>query len=142
MPDPRSCRGLWYSLTSILLVCACAAIGGAKSIDELAEFGERATPALLASLGVRRHLLGWRRSPRPVTIGRVFAALDGDALDQAVGAFLADTRRTTTDESATRSRQVIAVDGKGPQGLLPPGYAAPAPALGRHTRTRGHAQPG
>ncbi|MEH0450056.1 MULTISPECIES: ISAs1 family transposase [unclassified Streptomyces] len=33
------------------------AVCGAKSIDELAEFGERATNSLLASLGVRRHLL-------------------------------------------------------------------------------------
>ncbi|MGW1915356.1 transposase family protein [Streptomyces sp. NPDC002076] len=116
VPGPRSRRGRWYSLTAILLVRACVAIGGAKSIDELAEFGERATPALLASLGVRRHLLGWRRSPRPVTIGRVLAALDGEALDQAVGAYLADTRRTTTGESATRTRQVIAVDGKALKG--------------------------
>ncbi|MFG3266328.1 hypothetical protein [Streptomyces bobili] len=52
-------------------MCACAAVCGAKSIDELAEFGERATNSLLASLGVRRHLLGWRRSPKPVTLGRV-----------------------------------------------------------------------
>jgi hypothetical protein len=84
--DPRAHRGWWYSLTAISLVRARAALGEAKSIDELAEFGERATPALLASLGIRRHLLGWRPSPRPVTIGRVLAALDGEALDQAVGA--------------------------------------------------------
>ena len=37
VPDPRSPRGRWYSLTCILLICACAAISGAKSIDELAE---------------------------------------------------------------------------------------------------------
>ncbi|WP_010356841.1 transposase family protein, partial [Streptomyces acidiscabies] len=49
VPDPRSRRGRWYSLTAILLVCACAAVCGAKSIDELAEFGERATNSLLAS---------------------------------------------------------------------------------------------
>ncbi|MFI6355583.1 transposase family protein [Streptomyces sp. NPDC050743] len=61
VPDPRSRRGRWYSLTAILLVCACAAVCGAKSIDELAEFGERATNTLLASLGVRRH----PASPRP-----------------------------------------------------------------------------
>jgi hypothetical protein len=38
VPDPRSRRGRWYSLTAILLMCACAAVCGAKSIDELAEF--------------------------------------------------------------------------------------------------------
>lgn len=73
--------GRWYSLVSVLLVCACAAVSGAKSLDEIAEFAERATNTLLATLGIRRHLLGWRRSPKPVTIGRVLMALDGDALD-------------------------------------------------------------
>ncbi|WP_432190219.1 transposase family protein [Streptomyces sp. Tue6028] len=34
--DPSSRRGRWYSLTAILLVCACAVVSGAKSIDELA----------------------------------------------------------------------------------------------------------
>ncbi|MFD0555201.1 ISAs1 family transposase [Streptomyces rectiviolaceus] len=98
----------------MLLMCACAAVCGAKSIDELAEFGERATNSLLASLGVRRHLLGWRCSPKPVTLGRVLQALDGDALDQAVGAYLADRHRITAsaDMPETRSRQSIAVDGK------------------------------
>ncbi|MFD9545539.1 hypothetical protein [Streptomyces sp. NPDC060022] len=28
MPDPRARRGRWYSLTAILLVCACAAVSG------------------------------------------------------------------------------------------------------------------
>ncbi|MEH0547954.1 ISAs1 family transposase [Streptomyces sp. B21-105] len=118
VPDPRSRRGRWYSLTAILLMCACAAVCGAKSIDELAEFGERATNSLLASLGVRRHLLGWRRSPKPVTRGRVLQALDGDALDQAVGAYLADRHRITAsaDMPETRSRQIIAVDGKALKG--------------------------
>ena len=55
VPDPRSRRGRWYSLTAITLMCACAAVCGAKSSDELAEFGERATNSLLASLGVRPH---------------------------------------------------------------------------------------
>ncbi|MGW1616059.1 transposase family protein [Streptomyces sp. NPDC002285] len=48
IPDPRSRRGRWYSLTSILLVCACAVVSGAKSIDELAEWGARASGRLLA----------------------------------------------------------------------------------------------
>ena len=49
VPDPRSRRGRWYSLTAILLVCACAAVSGARSIDELAEWGQRASNALLNS---------------------------------------------------------------------------------------------
>ena len=118
IPDPRSRRGRWYSLASILLLCVCAVLGGAKSIDELAEFGERAADSLLAVLGIRRHLLGWRRSPRPVTIGRVLEAIDGDALDAAVGAYLSDRHRGSASGGAPtgRARPVIAVDGKALKG--------------------------
>ncbi|WP_234373071.1 transposase family protein [Streptomyces sp. H-KF8] len=28
VPDPRARRGRWYSLTAILLVCACAVVSG------------------------------------------------------------------------------------------------------------------
>ncbi|WP_262386886.1 ISAs1 family transposase [Streptomyces sp. TRM49041] len=122
VPDPRSPRGRWYSLTAILLVCACAAVSGAKSIDELAEWGERASKTLLAVIGVRRHLLTWRRAPSSATIGRVLGAVDGDSLDRAVGAYLADRHRAATEPavtprvSAPGPRRVIAVDGKALKG--------------------------
>ena len=144
VPDPRARRGRWYSLTAILLVCAWAVIGGAKSIDEIAEAGERASIALLTALGIRRHLLGWRRSPKPVTIGRVLQALDGDALDQALGAYLTDRHREAASAGppAAPLRRVIAVDGKAPEGLGPSRCAAPSPALGGHARARRHPRPG
>ncbi|MCX4571910.1 ISAs1 family transposase [Streptomyces sp. NBC_01571] len=118
VPDPRSRRGRWYSLTAILLVCACAAVSGARSIEELAEWGQRASNALLVVIGIRRHLLGWRRTPSPATIGRVLGTVDGDALDRAVGAYLADRHRVATEPahrpspSASGRPCVIAVDGK------------------------------
>ncbi|MFD1276261.1 transposase family protein [Streptomyces kaempferi] len=96
VPDPRARRGRWYSLTAILLVCACAVVSGARSIDELSEWGQRASDALLTVIGIRRHLLRWRHAPSLATIGRVLGAVDGDALDRAVGAYLADRHRTTT----------------------------------------------
>ncbi|WP_260695988.1 transposase family protein [Streptomyces sp. IB201691-2A2] len=67
VPDLRSRRGRWYSLTSILLVCAAAAVSGVRTIDELAEWGARADAGLLATLGVRRHLRvgGIHRPGRP-----------------------------------------------------------------------------
>jgi hypothetical protein len=52
VPDPRSRQGRWYSLTAILLVCAAATVSGAKSIDELAEWGQRAGIELLEAIGV------------------------------------------------------------------------------------------
>ncbi|MCX4521966.1 ISAs1 family transposase [Streptomyces anulatus] len=51
--------------------------------------------------------------PSRTTIGRVLAAVDGDALDQAVGAYF--TARNTAG-TASGKRQVIAVDGKSLRG--------------------------
>jgi hypothetical protein len=118
VPDPRARRGRWYSLTAILLVGACAVVSGARSIDELAEWGQRAADTLLKTIGIRRHLLGWRRAPSAATIGRVLGAVDGDALDRAVGAYLADRHRTATGTRTTSPRRaaVIAVDGKALKG--------------------------
>jgi predicted transposase YbfD/YdcC len=93
---------------------------GSRSIEELAEWGERAPNTLLAVIGVRRHLLSWRRTPSSATIGRVLQAVDGDALDRAVGAYLADRHRAVTEPavapSASGRRRVIAVDGKALKG--------------------------
>lgn len=122
VPDPRSRRGRWYSLTAILLVCACAVVSGARSIDELAEWGQRASNALLTVIGIRCHLLRWRRTPASATIGRVLGAVDGDALDRAVGAYLADRHRAATEPaqapspSASGRSRAIAVDGKALKG--------------------------
>lgn len=110
--DPRGRRGRWYSLTAILLVCACAAVSGARSVDEIGEWAQRASDAVLAAVGVRPHPLKWRRSPSRTTIGRVLAAVDGDALDRAVGAYLADRNTAGT----APDRRVIAVDGKALKG--------------------------
>ncbi|MCX4564617.1 hypothetical protein AB0H69_49070 [Streptomyces phaeochromogenes] len=49
----------------------------------------RASDTVLTAGGVRRHPLKWRRAPSRTTIGRVLAAVDGDALDRAVGAYMA-----------------------------------------------------
>lgn len=117
VPDPRSPRGRWYSLTAILLGCACAAVSGAGSIEELAEWGMNASSELLAAHGIRRHLLGWRRCPSAATIGCALGAVDGDALDRAVGAYLADRHRSTVAPAGTRTaRRVVAVDGKALKG--------------------------
>lgn len=113
VPDPRARRGRWYSLTAILLVCACAAVSGARSIDEIAEWAARASDDVLTAVGVRWHPLRWRRSPSRTTIGRVLAAVDGDALDRAVGAYLAGPNPAGT---TPEQRQVIAVDGKSLRG--------------------------
>ncbi|WP_211270886.1 hypothetical protein [Streptomyces yerevanensis] len=47
------------------------------------------------ALAVGRHLLGWRRTPSPAAIGRAPGAVDGDAPDRAVAAYLADRHHAT-----------------------------------------------
>jgi predicted transposase YbfD/YdcC len=116
VPDPRGRRGRWYPLTAVLLVCACAAVSGARSVDEIGEWGQRASDAVLTALGIRRHPLTWRRAPSRTTIGRVLAAVDGDALDQAVGTYLAHRH----EPAATGRRRMIAVDGKALKGSTRP----------------------
>lgn len=113
VPDPRARRGRWYSLTAVLLVCACAAVSGARSVDEIAEWAARASGTVLTAVGIRRHPLKWRRAPSRTTIGRVLAAVDGDALDRVIGTYLAGRN---TGEAGSGQRQVIAVDGKSLRG--------------------------
>ncbi|MFI1357987.1 hypothetical protein ACH4TV_31040 [Streptomyces sp. NPDC020898] len=81
-------------------MCACAVVSGARSLDELAEWGTRASHVLLEAIGVRRHLLGWRRAPSQATIGRVLGAVEG----------------TPPSASTPGPRRVIAVDGKALKG--------------------------
>lgn len=111
VPDPRSRRGRWYPLVSVLLICSCAVVSGARTIEEIAEWGQRAAVGLLARMGVRRHLPGHYRAPSHPTLTRILAAVDGDALDTAVGAYLAEHDRGDVQAAAAPGR-AIAVDGK------------------------------
>ncbi|WP_326782840.1 transposase family protein [Streptomyces sp. NBC_00151] len=112
VPDPRSRRGRWYPLVGLLLICACAVVSGARTITEITEWGQRATTTVLEQLGIRRHLLGRRRAPSQATFTRFLAALDGDALDAAIGAYLAEPAPTNTRGTDSPQRTAIAVDGK------------------------------
>ncbi|MGW1365329.1 ISAs1 family transposase [Streptomyces chartreusis] len=112
VPDPRSRRGRWYPLAGLLLICACAVVSGARTITEITEWGQRATTTVLEHLGIRRHLPGRRRAPSHATFTRLPAALDGDALDAAIGAYLAGHNRTGADATGSVPRPAIAVDGK------------------------------
>ncbi|MER7577963.1 transposase family protein [Streptomyces sp. NPDC126514] len=121
VPDPRSRRGRWYPLTGILLVCACAVVSGAKSIDELAGWGQRARDSLLALIGIRfTSSDGGALRGRPRS-ARVLGAVDGDALDRVVGACLADRHRAATEHTRT--------SGTSPSPRTsPPSTPAPYPA--------------
>ncbi|MEU6201812.1 ISAs1 family transposase [Streptomyces sp. NPDC047061] len=112
VPGPRSRRGRWYPLIGLLLICVCAVVSGARTITEITEWGQRATTTVLEQLGIRRHLPGRRRAPSHATLTRLPAALDGDALDDAIGAYLAGHDHTDIGGTSSAPRPAIAVDGK------------------------------
>lgn len=117
VPDPRSRRGRWYSLSSLLAVCAAAVLAGATTIEAVAEWAADAPAGVLKTLGVRRHPLRWRRSPSRRCLTWVLSQIEGDALDRAVCAWLADRAalaRAQASEAAPKITDLaaVAVDGK------------------------------
>lgn len=63
VPDPRSRQGRWYSLESLLAVCACAVVAGATTLEAVCEWARNAPNETRAALRIRPHPLGWRSVP-------------------------------------------------------------------------------
>lgn len=118
VPDPRDPRGLRYPLPALLASAAAAVLAGARSLTAIGEWITDAPSWVLRALGFPPDPLTKTISvPHPGTVRRLLARLDGDALDTAIGAFLAG--RDTTD-----GPQVIAVDGKTVRGSRTREHAA------------------
>jgi hypothetical protein len=119
VPDPRGRRGRRHTLASVLALSAAAVLAGARSVTAIAEWATDATGPVLAALGVRRDPLTRRwQVPGEATIRRVLATVDGDRLDRAVGAWLADRLRPP----GPRRRRAVAVDGKTLRGSARDGH--------------------
>ncbi|MGW1901675.1 ISAs1 family transposase [Streptomyces hirsutus] len=111
VPDPRDPRGVRHPLVTVLALTACAVLAGARSLLAVGEWVADAPPALLERLGTVVDPLYPKRSwPAESRIRRLLARVDTDALDQAVGAWLAD-RQTSGEEL-----RGLAVDGKSLRG--------------------------
>jgi hypothetical protein len=79
-----------HRLASLLSVAVCAVLAGAKSLAAIGEWAADAPAEVLTRLGVRADpLTGAVRAPAESTVRKVLAGIDGDALDAAVGAWLA-----------------------------------------------------
>ncbi|MFF2131988.1 transposase family protein [Streptomyces olivochromogenes] len=86
-----------------------AVLTGATSLPAISEWAAHAPPTVQDRLGARRcPLSGTRPVPHETTIRRTLAHLDADALDRAVGAWLADRRI----RPGPKARRAVAVDGK------------------------------
>ncbi|MGH3564775.1 MAG: transposase family protein [Pseudonocardia sp.] len=77
--DPRSRRGVRYSLATILALCAAASLSGCTSTVEITTWVARAEQDLLAALGCRRDGAGRCIGPHPDTVDRVRGLLDAQA---------------------------------------------------------------
>lgn len=102
--DPRGRRGVRHGFISILALCACAVLAGARSFVAIAEWAMDLTPLVRAQLGIGRV------PPCESTIRRVLQPVDPDVLDQAVWACLA------ARSPARTGRSVFALDGKTSRG--------------------------
>jgi predicted transposase YbfD/YdcC len=114
MPDPRQRRGRRHPLVGVLGVAVCAVLAGARSLAAIGEWASDAPCQVLAALGVRCDpWTGAWRPPGEATVRRVLACIDADALDRAIGAWLADQQ---PPEPITRLPPIawpaVAVDGK------------------------------
>jgi hypothetical protein len=108
VPDPRDPRGVRHALVVVLALTACAVLAGATSLLAVGEWITDAPPSVLERLGVRPDPLSPKRClPAEATVRRLLGRIDGDALDRAVGRWLADRRA-----GADGQLHAVAVDGK------------------------------
>jgi predicted transposase YbfD/YdcC len=112
VPDPRGCRGRRYPLSALVTAAAASVLAGARSLTAITEWVSDAPAWACRVLGFPVNpLTGAVCVPHPHTLRRLLVQLDGDALDRAIGAFLA--ARATP---AGPGLQAIAVDGKALRG--------------------------
>ena len=128
--DPRHRRGRRHTLATVLAVAVAAVLTGARSLAAIGEWASDAPGQVLAALGVRRHpLTGTWQPPGEATVRRVLARIDADALDRAIGAWLAARPPALPANPAPPARS--------PVGLSPssarPCAAAATTATGRCT---------
>ncbi|MFF8233536.1 ISAs1 family transposase [Streptomyces caelestis] len=111
VPDLRDPRGVRQALVAVLALTACAVLAGATSVLAVSEWIADAPPHILERLGIRLDpLFPKRLLPAETTVRRLLARIDGDALDRAVGRWLADRRPKAT------GLRGLAVDGKSLRG--------------------------
>nr|WP_322754491.1 transposase family protein [Frankia sp. Cas3] len=82
LADPRKRRGRCYELPVLLTLATCAVLAGARSFTAVAEWAADAGEVVWAALGIVR-------TPDESTFRRVFARLDADAFDTALGTWAA-----------------------------------------------------
>ena len=126
VPDPRKRRGVRHTIGSILAIAAAAVAAESRSFTAIGEWAGDASQKRLARLGARQDRHGVYRAPGEATVRRVLQAVDPDAVDAAINAWLAGchTESSTAETMAGQAEQpadestqqpprpAVAVDGK------------------------------
>ncbi|MER5384238.1 transposase family protein [Streptomyces sp. NPDC002688] len=73
----------------MLALAACAVLAGAKSLAAIAEWAADAPTTALTALGAPSREPTGPTAPAEATVRRILQRIDGDALDDAIGAWLA-----------------------------------------------------
>ncbi|MFJ8051112.1 ISAs1 family transposase [Streptomyces luteogriseus] len=101
-------------LAVVLARTACAVLAGATSLLAVGEWIADAPGYVLKQVGAHPDpLLPRRVLPAETTVRRLLARIDGDALDRAVGSWLADRRPKAAGFAGLRG---LGVDGKSLRG--------------------------
>ena len=91
VPDPRKPRGVRHSVAAVLAVAAAAVLAGSRSVLAIGEWAAEAPQVVLAALGARYHpIIGRFTAAHVDTFRRVLRSVDADAVDTAIGVFLAE----------------------------------------------------
>ena len=101
VPDPRDRRGVRYGLAGVLALAVTATVAGCRSFTAIGQWATETAADTLASFG-----LTGGNGPDESTLRKLFARIDADALERALGVWMG-TRTFTVDR-----RRVIALDGK------------------------------
>jgi predicted transposase YbfD/YdcC len=99
VPDPRVERTQLHSLEDVLVITICAVICGAETWVDIAEFGRAKEAWFRTFLALPNGI------PSHDTFGRVFAALDARAFEEAFETWIADVAGSSADK-------LIVIDGK------------------------------
>lgn len=78
VPDPGRRRR--YRIGTLLALCLAAVLGGAHSLAQAARYATNARDEVRAEIGFQR------ATADASTLGRLLARINGDALDDTVGA--------------------------------------------------------
>jgi len=90
VPDPRKRRGIRHDLPQILSIAVLATLRGATSLFAIGELARELPEEALSRLGSRvSPTTGTRVAPEESTIRRMLKAIDADAFDQVVNAWIA-----------------------------------------------------